>query len=62
VAEDQMNLELEIMRAKALQAQQDYEVQLIKVERLTRETSQKAAALKVISKNVELFYSIQKHK
>jgi len=43
-----MNHELEIMAAKALRAQQEYEAQLIKVERLSRETSQKSAALKVM--------------
>ncbi|XP_059490975.1 tropomyosin alpha-4 chain-like [Neocloeon triangulifer] len=52
-AEEKLQKELEVMAARAVKAQQDYEAQLIKVERLSREASQKAAALRARDEEVQ---------
>jgi hypothetical protein len=43
-----MRQEFDVVSSKAVRAQQEYEAQLIKVERLARESSQKSATLKVL--------------
>lgn len=42
-----MRQEYDVVANKAAKAQQEYEAQLIKVERLARESSQKSATLRV---------------
>ncbi|CAB3383903.1 Hypothetical predicted protein [Cloeon dipterum] len=51
--EEKLQRELETTTARALKIQQDYEAQLLKVEKLSREASQKAAALKARNDEVQ---------
>lgn len=58
-----MRQEFDVVANKATRAQQEYEAQLIKVERLARESSQKSAALKVLiftKKKLMYFYLLKK--
>ncbi|XP_065351647.1 cilia- and flagella-associated protein 58-like [Cloeon dipterum] len=51
--EEKLQRELETTTARALKIQLDYEAQLLKVEKLSREASQKAAALKARNDEVQ---------